>query len=113
MTAGANNAFTSVFAPFTDIEPDEYRRVTEVSYLGFAGVIVQVGSALGDRSIPLQPAYCGAKHAVNGFTSSVRTELTHRHNHVHLTVVQMPAVTPQFSCVLSRLPKSPQPEPPI
>jgi short-subunit dehydrogenase len=124
-----NNAFTSVFAPFTEIEPDEYKRVTEVSYLGFvngtrtalqrmiprdAGVVVQVGSALGDRSIPLQSAYCGAKHAVNGFTSSVRTELMHRHSHVHITVVQMPAVnTPQFSWVLSRLPKHPQPVPPI
>jgi short-subunit dehydrogenase len=118
-----------VFAPFMEIEPDEYRRVTEVSYLGFvhgtraalqrmiprdAGVIVQVGSALGDRSIPLQSAYCGAKHAVNGFTSSVRTELMHRHSHVSVTVVQMPAVnTPQFSWVLSRLPKHPQPVPPI
>jgi NAD(P)-dependent dehydrogenase (short-subunit alcohol dehydrogenase family) len=124
-----NNAFTSVFAPFMEIEPDEYRRVTEVTYLGFvngtraalrrmiprdAGVIVQVGSALGDRAIPLQSAYCGAKHAVNGFTSSVRTELMHQHSRVHVTVVQMPAVnTPQFSWVVSRLPKHPQPVPPI
>ncbi|MFJ8142769.1 SDR family oxidoreductase [Streptomyces sp. NPDC096013] len=124
-----NNAFTSVFAPFMEIEPAEYKRVTEVSYLGFvhgtraalqrmmprdAGVIVQVGSALGDRSIPLQSAYCGAKHAVNGFTSSVRTELMHQHSAVRITVVQMPAVnTPQFSWVLTRLPKSPQPVPPI
>ncbi|MFG3023581.1 SDR family oxidoreductase [Streptomyces sp. NPDC048254] len=124
-----NNAFTSVFAPFMEIEIAEYKRVTEVSYLGFvhgtraalqrmiprdAGVIVQVGSALGDRSIPLQSAYCGAKHAVNGFTSSVRTELMHQHSHVNITVVQMPAVnTPQFSWVLSQLPKSPQPVPPI
>ncbi|MCX4404097.1 SDR family oxidoreductase [Streptomyces sp. NBC_01764] len=124
-----NNAFTSVFAPFMEIEPDEYQRVTEVSYLGFVhgtrvalqrmiprdvGVIVQVGSALGDRAIPLQSAYCGAKHAVNGFTSSVRTELMHQGSHVHVTVVQMPAVnTPQFSWVLSRLPKYPRPVPPI
>ncbi|MFJ9362170.1 SDR family oxidoreductase [Streptomyces mirabilis] len=124
-----NNAFTSVFAPFTEIEPDEYQRVTDVSYLGFvhgtraalrrmlprdAGVIVQVGSALGDRSIPLQSAYCGAKHAVNGFTSSVRTELLHQRSQVRVTVVQMPAVnTPQFSWVLSRLPNHPQPVPPI
>ncbi|MET7484402.1 SDR family oxidoreductase [Streptomyces sp. NPDC005538] len=124
-----NNAFTSVFAPFMEIEPAEYERVTAVSYLGFVngtraalqrmiprdtGVIVQVGSALGDRSIPLQSAYCGAKHAVNGFTSSVRTELMHQHSHVNITVVQMPAVnTPQFSWVLSRLPKNPQPVPPI
>lgn len=120
-----NNAFMSVFAPFMEIEPDEYKRVTAVSYLGFvhgtraalqrmiprdAGVIVQVGSALGDRSIPLQSAYCGAKHAVNGFTSSVRTELMHQHSNVSVTVVQMPAVnTPQFSWVLSRLPKHPSP----
>ncbi|WP_255952065.1 SDR family oxidoreductase [Streptomyces odontomachi] len=124
-----NNAFTSVFAPFMEIEPEEYRRVTEVSYLGFvhgtraalkrmtprdAGAIVQVSSALAERSIPLQSAYCGAKHAINGFTSSVRTELLHQRSHVHVTVVEMPAVnTPQFSWVLSRLPRRPQPVPPI
>ncbi|MGC5342050.1 SDR family oxidoreductase [Streptomyces sp. DT171] len=124
-----NVAFTSVFAPFTEIGPDEFRRVTEVSYLGYvhgtrtalrrmvprdSGVVVQVGSALGDRSIPLQSAYCGAKHAVNGFTSSVRTELLHQRSRVRITVVQMPAVnTPQFSWVLSRLPNHPQPVPPI
>ncbi len=78
------------------------------------GTIVQVGSALGARSIPLQSAYCGAKHAINGFTSSVRTELMHAGSGVHVTVVQMPAVnTPQFSWVLSRLPNHPQPVPPI
>jgi NAD(P)-dependent dehydrogenase (short-subunit alcohol dehydrogenase family) len=124
-----NTAFTSVFAPFTEIRPEEYQRVTEVSYLGFVngtraalgvmlprdrGTVVQVGSALGERSIPLQSAYCGAKHAVNGFTSSVRTELMHRGSKVRITVVQMPAVnTPQFSWVLSRLPRHPQPVPPI
>jgi NAD(P)-dependent dehydrogenase (short-subunit alcohol dehydrogenase family) len=124
-----NVAFTSVFAPFHQISPEEYRRVTEVSYLGFvhgtmaalsrmrprdAGTIVQVGSALGARAIPLQSAYCGAKHAINGFTESVRTELMHEHSKVHITVVQMPAVnTPQFSWVLSRLPRHPQPVPPI
>jgi NAD(P)-dependent dehydrogenase (short-subunit alcohol dehydrogenase family) len=124
-----NVAFTSVFAPFAEIGPEEFRRVTEVSYLGYVngtrealarmlprdrGTIVQVGSALGERSIPLQSAYCGAKHAVNGFTSSVRTELLHNKSNVHVTVVQMPAVnTPQFSWVLSRLPKHPQPVPPI
>ncbi|WP_078862675.1 SDR family oxidoreductase [Streptomyces sp. NRRL F-5123] len=124
-----NVAFTSVFAQFTDIGPDEYRRVTEVAYLGYVngtrealarmvprdrGTVVQVGSALGERSIPLQSAYCGAKHAVNGFTSSVRTELMHRGSNVHVTVVQMPAVnTPQFSWVLTRLPRHPQPVPPI
>ena len=124
-----NVAFTSVFAPFTEIEAEEFRRVTEVSYLGFVygtraalarmiprdrGTIVQVGSALGARSIPLQSAYCGAKHAINGFTSSLRTELLHQGSGVRVTVVQMPAVnTPQFSWVLSRLPDHPQPVPPI
>ena len=78
------------------------------------GTIVQVGSALGDRSIPLQSAYCGAKHAVNGFTSSLRCELMHEQSGIQVTVVQMPAVnTPQFSWVRSRLPDSPQPVPPI
>ncbi len=124
-----NVAFASVFAPFTKITPAEFRRVTEVTYLGYVhgtmaalqrmvprdrGTIVQVGSALGYRSIPLQSAYCGAKHAVNGFTESVRTELMHDKSNVRITVVQMPAVnTPQFSWVLSRLPRSPQPVPPI
>jgi NAD(P)-dependent dehydrogenase (short-subunit alcohol dehydrogenase family) len=124
-----NVAFTSVFAPFTEIRPEEFKRVTEVSYLGFVygtkaaldkmlprdrGTIVQVGSALGYRSIPLQSAYCGAKHAINGFTESVRTELLHEHSNVHVTIAQMPAVnTPQFSWVRSRLPRHPQPVPPI
>jgi NAD(P)-dependent dehydrogenase (short-subunit alcohol dehydrogenase family) len=124
-----NVAFTSVFAPFAEIKAEEFRRVTEVSYLGFVhgtmaaltlmrprgrGTIVQVGSALGERSIPLQSAYCGAKHAINGFTSSLRCELLHENSGVHVTVVQMPAVnTPQFSWVRSRLPKHPQPVPPI
>ena len=124
-----NVAFTSVFAPFTKITPAEFRRVTDVTYLGYVhgtmaalqrmvprdrGTIVQVGSALGYRAIPLQSAYCGAKHAVNGFTEAVRTELLHDHSNVRITLVQMPAVnTPQFSWVLSRLPRHPQPVPPI
>ena len=124
-----NVGFTSVFAPFTKIKPEEFRRVTEVTYLGYVygtmaalgkmlprdhGTIVQVGSALSYRSIPLQSAYCGAKHAVNGFTESVRCELLHDHSKVRITLVQMPAVnTPQFSWVLSRLPRHPQPVPPI
>jgi NAD(P)-dependent dehydrogenase (short-subunit alcohol dehydrogenase family) len=124
-----NVAFTSVFAPFWEIKPEEFRRVTEVSYLGFVhgtmaalarmrprnhGTIVQVGSALGYRAIPLQSAYCGAKHAINGFTESIRTELMHDHSNVKITIVQMPAVnTPQFNWVLSRLPRRPQPVPPI
>jgi hypothetical protein len=78
------------------------------------GTIVQVGSALGERSIPLQSAYCGAKHAVNGFTSSLRCELMHEHSRIQVTVVQMPAVnTPQFSWVRTKLPRHPQPVPPI
>ncbi|MGH3852289.1 MAG: SDR family oxidoreductase [Pseudonocardiaceae bacterium] len=124
-----NVAFTSVFAPLYEIKPEEFRRVTEVSYLGYVygtmvalarmrprdrGTIVQVGSALGQRGIPLQSAYCGAKHAINGFTESLRTELMHEGSNIHVTVVQMPAVnTPQFSWVLSRLPNHPQPVPPI
>lgn len=127
--AWINVAFSSVFAPFAEIKPEEFRRVTEISYLGFvygtmvalkrmrprnSGVIVQVGSALGVRAIPLQSAYCGAKHAINGFTESLRTELMHEKSKVRITVVQMPAVnTPQFSWVLSRLDRHPQPVPPI
>ena len=124
-----NDAFTSVFAPFDQITPEEFRRVTEVSYLGYVygtmaalrrmkaadrGTIVQVGSALAYRGIPLQTAYCGAKHAIQGFHESLRCELLHEKSNVHVTMVQMPAVnTPQFSWVLSRLPRHPQPVPPI
>ncbi len=124
-----NVAFTSVFAPFTEIEPKEFKRATEVTYLGYVygtraaldrmkprdrGAIVQVGSALAYRGIPLQSVYCGAKHAVQGFHDSLRCELLHDRSNVHVTMVQMPAVnTPQFSWVLSRLPKHPQPVPPI
>ena len=124
-----NDAFSSVFAPFHEIAADEYKRVTEVSYLGFvygtqaalrrmrprnAGSIVQVGSALAYRGIPLQSAYCGAKHAIQGFTEAVRCELKHDKSRVRITMVQMPAVnTPQFDWVLSRLARHPQPVPPI
>ncbi|WP_372661790.1 SDR family oxidoreductase [Amycolatopsis kentuckyensis] len=124
-----NVAFTSVFAPFDRIEPDEFRRVTEVSYLGYVhgtmaalkhmkprdrGTVVQVGSALAYRGIPLQSAYCGAKHAIQGFNESLRCELLHEGSHVRTTMVQMPAVnTPQFSWVLSKLPDHAQPVPPI
>ncbi len=124
-----NVAFTSVFAPFEEIRPEEYKRVTEVSYLGYVyatmaalqymrprdrGVIVQVGSALAYRGIPLQSAYCGAKHAIQGFHESLRCELLHDKSNVHVTMVQMPAVnTPQFSWVLSRLPRHAQPVAPI
>ena len=124
-----NVAFTSVFAPFDQIAPEEFRRVTEVSYLGYVystmavlprmkkrdrGTIVQVGSALAYRGIPLQTAYCGAKHAIQGFNEALRCELLHERSKVRTTMVQLPAVnTPQFSWVLSRLPKHPQPVPPI
>ena len=124
-----NVAFTSVFARFVDIEPEEFERVTQVTYLGFVngtraalkrmlprdhGTIVQVGSTLAYRGIPLQSAYCGAKHATQGFHESLRTELLHDRSNVHVTMVQMPAVnTPQFSWVLSRLPDQAQPVPPI
>jgi NAD(P)-dependent dehydrogenase (short-subunit alcohol dehydrogenase family) len=124
-----NVAFTSVFSRFEQITPEEFRRVTEVSYLGYVystmaalqrmrprdrGTIVQVGSALAYRGIPLQTAYCGSKHAIQGFHESLRCELLHEKSNVHVTMVQMPAVnTPQFSWVLSRLPRHPQPVPPI
>jgi NAD(P)-dependent dehydrogenase (short-subunit alcohol dehydrogenase family) len=124
-----NVAFTSVFAPFVQIDPAEYKRVTEVSYLGYVygtmaalkymkardrGTIVQVGSALAYRGIPLQSAYCGAKHAIQGFNEALRCELLNDKSGVHVTMVQMPAVnTPQFSWVLSRLPDQAQPVPPI
>jgi NAD(P)-dependent dehydrogenase (short-subunit alcohol dehydrogenase family) len=124
-----NDAFSSVFAPFDQISADEFHRVTEVSYLGYVygtmsalrrmkardrGVIVQVGSALAYRGIPLQTAYCGAKHAIQGFNEALRCELLHEKSNVHVTMVQMPAVnTPQFSWVLSRLPRHPRPVPPI
>lgn len=124
-----NVAFSSVFAPFWEIQADEFTRVTKVSYLGFVygtqaalrrmrprdrGTIVQVGSALAYRGIPLQSAYCGAKHAIQGMHEALRCELMHEHSNVRVTMVQLPAVnTPQFSWVLSRLPRHPQPVPPI
>src|SRR5262245_21803878 len=124
-----NNAMASVFSPVLATMPEEFRRVTDVTYLGMVhgtlsalqrmdprnrGVIVQVGSALADRSIPLQAAYCAAKHAARGFTDSLRCELYHDHSKVKLTMVQLPALnTPQFSWVRTRLPRHPQPVPPI
>ncbi|MGH8958680.1 MAG: SDR family oxidoreductase [Acidimicrobiia bacterium] len=124
-----NNAMVSVFSPAKEMRSEEFARVTEVTYLGYVygtmtalrhmlardrGVVVQVGSALAYRGIPLQSAYCGAKHAIQGFTESVRSELMHDGSNVHLTMVQMPALnTPQFSWVKSRLPRKPQPVPPI
>lgn len=124
-----NVAFTSVFAPFTQVSPEEFKRVTEVNYLGFVyatmaalkrmiprdrGTIVQVGSALAYRGIPLQTAYCGSKHAIQGFHEALRCELLHDKSGVRVTMVQMPAVnTPQFDWVVNRLPGHAQPVPPI
>jgi NAD(P)-dependent dehydrogenase (short-subunit alcohol dehydrogenase family) len=124
-----NNAMVSVFSPVKEMTAAEFKRVTEVTYLGYvygtlsalhrmlprdAGVIVQVGSALAYRGIPLQSAYCGAKHAVQGFMDSLRCELLHDGSRVRVTTVHMPAVnTPQFDWVKTRLPGSPQPVPPI
>jgi NAD(P)-dependent dehydrogenase (short-subunit alcohol dehydrogenase family) len=124
-----NNAMVSVLSPVKEMTPAEYQRVTEVTYLGYVygtlsalkrmlprdrGVIIHVGSALAYRSIPLQSAYCGAKHAIEGFTQSLRSELIHDGSRVHVTIVQLPAVnTPQFSWIKTRMPRHPQPVPPI
>ena len=124
-----NNAMASVFSPIKEMTPEEFRRVTEVTYLGCVygtlaalkrmlprdrGMIVQVGSALAYRGIPLQAAYCAAKHAVQGFCDSLRCELLHDKSGVRLTMVQLPALnTPQFGWVKSRLPRKAQPVPPI
>lgn len=124
-----NNAMTTIFSPLKEITPDEFKRATDVTYLGTVygtmaalrrmhprnnGTIVQVGSALAYRSIPLQAPYCGAKHAIRGFTDSLRSELIHDHSNIHLTMVQMPALnTPQFNWCKTNLPRHPQPVPPI
>jgi short-subunit dehydrogenase len=124
-----NDAMTTVFSPFHEMTAEDFKRVTDVTYLGFVygtmaalkrmrqrdhGTIVQVGSALAYRSIPLQSAYCGAKHAIVGFTDSIRSELMHDRSRVHITVVQMPALnTPQFSWCKSNMPSKAQPVPPI
>ncbi len=124
-----NNAMVTVFSPVKEMKPEEYKRATEVTYLGVVygtlaalkrmlprdrGTIVQVGSALAYRSIPLQSAYCGAKHAIVGFTDSLRCELIHDQSNLRLTMVHMPAMnTPQFEWVKSRLEHKAQPVPPI
>lgn len=124
-----NNAMVSVFAPFKEISALDFRRVTEVTYLGYVhgtmsalrrmaardcGVIVQVGSALAYRAIPLQSAYCGAKHAIEGFTESLRCELAYDKSNVRVTMVQLPALnTPQFHWVKTTFKRHPQPVPPI
>jgi NAD(P)-dependent dehydrogenase (short-subunit alcohol dehydrogenase family) len=124
-----NNAMVTVFSPVTAMKPEEYRRVTEVNYLGYVhgtmaalkrmrprdhGTIVQVGSALAYRAIPLQSAYCASKHAIKGFTESLRSELFHEKSRVHVVMVEMPALnTPQFRWGRSRMPRLAQPVPPI
>lgn len=129
MDVWINNAMVSVFSPVDELRPEEIRRVTEVTYLGTVygtmsalkrmlprnrGTIIQVGSALAYRGIPLQAAYCGAKHAIQGFTESLRCELMHERSRVRVTMIQMPALnTPQFEWVRNRLPSRPQPVPPI
>jgi NAD(P)-dependent dehydrogenase (short-subunit alcohol dehydrogenase family) len=127
--AWVNDAMSSVFGPFMEVPIEDYRRVTEVTYLGYVhgtraalermlprdrGVIVQVGSALAYRGIPLQSAYCASKHAIQGFTDSVRSELIHDGSRVRLCEVHLPALnTPQFRWVKSFLPNEAQPVPPI
>jgi NAD(P)-dependent dehydrogenase (short-subunit alcohol dehydrogenase family) len=124
-----NNAMLSVFSPIIEMDPAEFRRVTDVTYLSYVwgtlaalrrmrkrdrGTIVQVGSALAYRGIPLQSAYCAAKHAVQGFHDSLRSELIHDKSNVRVVMVQLPALnTPQFRWVKSRLPRKSQPVPPI
>lgn len=124
-----NNAMASVFSPIKEMTAEEYRRVTDVTYHGYVygsmvvlkymlprnkGMIIQVGSALAYRGIPLQSAYCGAKHAIQGFTESLRCELMHDGSKVKISMIQLPAMnTPQFNWVKSRLPRKPQPVPPI
>ena len=124
-----NNAMVSIFSPVSEMSPQEIKQVTEVTYLGVvygtmtalkymkaaeSGSIIQIGSALGSRSIPLQSAYCGAKHAIDGFTESLRVELMHEKSKIKLTILELPAVnTPQFDWVKSMLPKKAQPVPPV
>jgi NAD(P)-dependent dehydrogenase (short-subunit alcohol dehydrogenase family) len=124
-----NNAMVSVFSPISKMEAKDFRRVTEVNYLGYVngtlsalkhmkkrdcGRIIQVGSALAFRSIPLQSAYCATKHAIEGFTDSLRCELIHDKSSIKVAVVHMPAMnTPQFTWVKNNLARKPQPVPPI
>jgi NAD(P)-dependent dehydrogenase (short-subunit alcohol dehydrogenase family) len=124
-----NVAFVGALAFFWDTTPEEYRRMTDVTYMGQVngtrsaltrmrprdrGVIINVGSAMAYRSIPLQSAYCGAKHAVKGFTESVRTELAHEGSQVRICMVQLPGLnTPQFDWNLNKMPKHPMPVAPV
>jgi NAD(P)-dependent dehydrogenase (short-subunit alcohol dehydrogenase family) len=129
ITIWINNAMASMISPVTEMTPDEFLRITQVTYLGYVhgtlaalrrmtphnqGAIVQVGSALSYRSIPLQSAYCAAKHAIKGFTEALRCELIHDRCNIRLNMVHLPAVnTPQFEWIRSRMPNQPQPVPPI
>jgi NADP-dependent 3-hydroxy acid dehydrogenase YdfG len=124
-----NNAMVTMFSPVSEMSVEEFRRITEVTYLGYvhgtmaalrhmrprnSGTIVQIGSALAYRAIPLQSAYCGAKFAIRGFTDSLRSELIHERSKIRLTMIQLPAVnTPQFDWARNRFPFRPQPLPPI
>lgn len=120
-----NNAMVTAFSPLAELSPDEFRRITEVTYLGYVfgtmaalkhnvRTIVQVGSALAYRAIPLQSAYCGAKFAIRGFTDALRSELLHEGSDIRVTMVQLPAVnTPQFDWARNKMPRRPQPVPPI
>lgn len=124
-----NNAMVTVFSPTWEMTPDEFRRATEVTYLGFVhgtmaalhhmrranrGTIIQIGSALAYRGIPLQSAYCGAKHAIRGFTDSLRAELIHERSRINVTMLQLPAVnTPQFDWARAHMPRAPRPVAPV
>ncbi len=124
-----NDAMVTVFSPVWEMSPEEFRRVTEVTYLGFvhgtmaalrlmrprdAGTIIQIGSALAYRGIPLQSAYCGSKHAIRGFTDSLRTELLHDGSNIRLTIMELPAVnTPQFDWARTHMPRRPRPVAPV
>jgi NAD(P)-dependent dehydrogenase (short-subunit alcohol dehydrogenase family) len=124
-----NNAMLSVYSPIREMRAEEYERVTKVTYLGYVygtlaalkrmlprdrGVIIQIGSSLTYISIPIQSAYCAAKHAIRGFTSSLRAELLHDRSKVRVTMIQMPAInTPQFDWSMNRMTNRPQPVPPI
>jgi NAD(P)-dependent dehydrogenase (short-subunit alcohol dehydrogenase family) len=124
-----NNAMLTVFSAIWDMTPEEFRRVTEVTYLGFVhgtmaalrhmrpvnrGSIIQIGSALAYRGIPLQSAYCGAKHAIRGFTDSLRAELIHERSKINLTMLELPAVnTPQFDWARTHMPRAPRPVAPV
>ncbi|AMN43105.1 SDR family oxidoreductase [Rhodoplanes sp. Z2-YC6860] len=124
-----NNAMVTVFSPVEDMTPEEFKRVTEVTYLGCVhgtwaalqhmrphdrGLVIQVGSALAYRGIPLQSAYCGAKFAIRGFTDALRSELIHQKSRIKLMMIQLPAVnTPQFDWARTHMPRAPRPVPPV